>query len=70
MKCVISNVETNNKWRNLPLCKEFVEMAKDMVAEDASKWTDGKSPMTVRMALLKLQEQWQADKAKAAIHNG
>jgi hypothetical protein len=72
MKCVISGVETKNKWRNLPISPEFLEMAKEMMVEDATKCLEQgvTSTLTMRRALSKIEDVWLAEKAKAAIHNG
>jgi hypothetical protein len=55
LKCLITGIETNNKWRNHPLCRDIVDLAKVMKAEDPSFCR-----LTMRQALVKLDEQWRA----------
>lgn len=33
MKCIISGVETKNKWRNIPVEKVFVSAAKSLMSD-------------------------------------
>lgn len=66
MKCLITGTETNNKWRGHPLCRDIVDLAKEM-----RKSEPGFMRSTMREALVKLDEQWkkrvneEATKAKA-----
>lgn len=60
MKCLVTGVETNNKWRGHPLCREVVEMSKAMENEVGFQ---GKN---MRQRLIKLQDQWNERVAKEA----
>lgn len=65
MKCLITGMETNNKWRNHPLCRDIIDLAKVMRTEDPDF-----QKLTMRAALVKLDEQWKKrvheEAAKAA----
>lgn len=37
MKCLVTGVETNNKWKNLPVCTEVIKLAKAMQDEEGFK---------------------------------
>lgn len=54
MKCLITGMETNNKWRNHPLCKDIIDLARVMREEDPEF-----KKLTLRGALVKLDEQWR-----------
>lgn len=53
MKCLITGVETNNKWRGHPLCREIVQLAKEMENQPGFHFK------TMRERILKLGEQWK-----------
>lgn len=55
MKCLITGTETNNKWRGHPLCRDIIDLAREMREELAN----GGRPLTTRQALVKLGEQWK-----------
>ena len=61
MKCMITKIETKNKWKGIPICSE-------MVAE-AKKLMDQFPHLTRRDALIKLQAEWDRQfKQKALDH--
>jgi len=69
MKCVISGMETNNKWKGTPIAKEFMEAAKELRAD--------RKFLTIRESLQEVQKQfnrdfvkYQADKIKAKNAEG
>jgi hypothetical protein len=51
MRCLVTGTETTNKWNNMPICKEAVDIAKDMRKE--------KPHMTLRNCLRDLQKEWR-----------
>lgn len=54
MKCLITGIETKNKWRGHPLCRDIVDLAKEMRGSEP-----GFMSLTLREALVKLDEQWK-----------
>lgn len=58
MKCTITGVDTNNKWRGYPLCKEILDLAKLM--EDEVGFTN----ISFRQRLIKLSDRWAERKAE------
>lgn len=52
MKCLVTGVETNNKWKNFPICKEAVELAKLLKDENGFKDT------TLRERIVILKQRW------------
>lgn len=57
MKCIITGKETNNKWRGYVICKEMVDLAKQMEGEN------GFLDTTLRERILILSQRWN-DRAK------
>lgn len=49
MKCIISGVETKNKWRNIPVEKVFVSAAKALM---------GDYGLTMRQALKRIDKEY------------
>lgn len=52
MKCIVTGKETSNKWKNFPICKEFVLLAKQMEGEN------GFLDTTLRERLQILKQRW------------
>jgi hypothetical protein len=58
MKCVITNLETNNKWKDVPICTEMVAEAKKVMIE---------REMSMRDALVFLQTAWNKQFKQKAL---
>ena len=66
MKCIITGLETNNKWKNFPICREAVELAKDMEGEETFLGCN------MRERLIILGQRWGdrvAEEADIAMEN-
>lgn len=65
MKCIVTGRETNNKWKNFPICKEIVELAKNLEGEN------GFLDTTLRERILILAHRWNdrvVEEAKKHAH--
>ena len=59
MRCIITGMETNNKWKGYAICKEMVDTAKELIADQPRRYT-------MRTALQHLQSEWRKEQLKEA----
>jgi hypothetical protein len=60
MKCIVTGKETNNKWKNFPICKEVIELAKLMKGEN------GFLDCSMRERIMILKQRWDDRVAEEA----
>jgi len=59
MKCIITKIETKNKWKDIPVCSEMVAEAKKLMLQFPH--------LTRREALEKLRVEWDRQFRQKAI---
>jgi hypothetical protein len=59
MKCIITKIETKNKWKDIPVCSEMVAEAKKLMEKFPN--------LTRREALEKLRVEWDRQFKQKAL---